>query len=215
MPVPDWPTNAKVYKIWWKSCADVYVGSTRKPLLSQRMAGHRWDAKRGKTALVHAAIRKNGCFEYDLLETVFCQNFDEARTHERRWAESLGANLNGQRPIITKEENKARQKEYKKKYLAKPEFKAKQKEYKKKYRNTPENKAKIKARVKAYNKEYQAKPEIKAKRKVALKAWRDKNLEEKRFPCEVCQYYALHKSNLKIHQKSKRHLARLNRQNEI
>ena len=106
MPVENWPTNAKIYKIWWRDSEDCYVGHTRNPLLSQRMSGHRANVKRGKPALVYAAIRRNGPFQYDLLETVFCQNFDEARSHERRWAENLGSNLNAFRPIVTEDEKR-------------------------------------------------------------------------------------------------------------
>lgn len=127
MSVEDWPTNAKIYKIWWRESSDCYVGHTRKPLLSQRMTGHRSGAKRGETSAVYAAIRKNGSFQYDILETVFCQNFDEARTHERRWMRELNANLNGYRPITTKEERKEDIRGYSKVYYAKPEKKAKRK----------------------------------------------------------------------------------------
>ena len=137
--VPQLPCDAKIYKIWWRSCADVYVGSTRRFLLCDRMKGHRESVKQGKTASVYAAIRRNGPFEYDLLETVSCQNFDEARTHERRWAENLNANLNKNRPFVTKEELKEERKEYtkvyNKAYYARPEIKVKRAEYEAKNRH--------------------------------------------------------------------------------
>ena len=121
--VPQWPCDAKIYKIWWRDCTDVYVGSTRRFLLCDRMKGHRERAKQGNPPPVHAAIRRNGPFEYDLLETVSCKNFDESRTHERKWAENLKANLNQRRPICTKEERKEKMAEYnarpKKEYYAK------------------------------------------------------------------------------------------------
>ena len=212
MPVPDWPTTAKIYKIWWRDSEDCYVGHTRHSLLSQRMSGHRANAKRGKLSPVYAAIRNNDPFEYDLLETVFCENFDRARTHERRWAENLGANLNGHRPIITKEENKERRNAWNKEWRAKPENKAKLKSKRKTYSAKYLAKPKTKAKRKEYMKVLRAKPEYKEKCKVADKAWFAKNRREKRYACEACQYYAPRKHDLTRHQKSKRHL---NRQTQI
>ena len=178
--VPQWPCDAKIYKIWWRDCTDVYVGSTRRLLLCDRMKGHRSKAKQGNTP-VHAAIRRNGPFEYDLLETVSCQNFDEARTHERRWADILDANLNQRRPICTKEERK----EY---------FMARQAEY----YSHPENKIKMA--------EYRARPETKIKRTGYNAKYHAKNICEKRFTCEACQYFAATKSKLTLHKKTKKHI---------
>ena len=201
--VPKWPCLAKIYKLWWRGeCTDVYVGSTRRLLLCERMKGHRAFAKRGSTSPVYAAIRKNGPFEYDLLETVHCENYDEARTIERRWAEILDANLNMVRPICTKEERLADQAEYR----GRPENKAKQVEYQKEYATRPENKAKKTA--------YAARPENKAKKtaydarpgnKAIRKAYEAKIIRENRFSCEACAYHGPTQTKLTRHQKSKRH----------
>ena len=221
--VPKWPCLAKIYKLWWRGeCTDVYVGSTRRLLLCERMKGHRDSAKRGSTSLVHSAIRDQPVFEYDLLETVHCENFDESRTVERRWAEILDANLNMVRPIVTKEEMKVDTTATSKAYDAIPGNKEKRKERDKVYYAIPGNKEKCKEKYKVYraipgNKEkrkekekvYSAKPKTKEKRKAAGKVYYAKNVREERFSCDACAYYAPSQSKLTRHKKSQRHKKRL------
>ncbi len=113
MKVPKWPCDIRIYRLYWDDYEDVgYVGHTRHLLLSRRMPGHRTQAKIGTKAIIYQKIRERGGFEYELLETIFCENFDTARTHEKRWKRQLKANLNTLSPITTKDEAMAMKKEY-------------------------------------------------------------------------------------------------------
>ena len=75
--VPKWPCDTKIYRIFWENYDDVgYVGSTRHLLLCRRMPGHRSSAQRGIKSLIYQKIRERGEFEYELLETIFCEDSD-------------------------------------------------------------------------------------------------------------------------------------------
>ena len=46
--------NSKVYKIWSPNGDKVYIGSTTKEMLCQRMTAHREDFKRWKAGNFHS-----------------------------------------------------------------------------------------------------------------------------------------------------------------
>lgn len=148
--VPKFPCDVKIYRLYWDEFPDEvgYIGHTRERLLSQRMGGHRHKAKIGETALVYQKMRERGPFQYEVLETFFCQNKKEGCEHEKRWKQNLNADLNMNSPITTREELKE--------YHSLPEFKESRKEYMKEYHSRPE----IKSRTKEYNNEYYSRTEV-------------------------------------------------------
>ena len=184
------PTTVKAYKIYCPEHPnDMYVGSTRRIRLCDRMPGHRSAAKMGKTFLFQK-IREFGKFEYEMLGTRFCQDFDEQTKFEKEWWTRLKPNLNTNNPNRSKEETKA---------------------YTKAYNDTPETKVNMKAYMKAYNAKWLAKPENRAymkaynatpKTKAAKNAW-----GVKRVSCECG--VEVSRSYLSSHRKTKKHLKKV------
>ena len=134
------------------------------------MPSHRDCAKNGRTSLVYQKIRERGDFQYELLESIFCQDFDEARRHEKRWSRRLKANLNMISPLLTKEERK----EYEKEYECRPEVKARKKKYqqtekyktqRRDYLNKPETREHTQTQQAKYWVEYKTRPGVQKKSK--------------------------------------------------
>ena len=106
-------SNGKIYKIEClkDGCTDIYIGSTTKEYLSQRMDTHRSDYNRHKKG-----IRKNRATSYDifdkygienctitLLELVNAQNKDELLSRESHYIKTLDC-VNKRIPKQTREE---------------------------------------------------------------------------------------------------------------
>jgi group I intron endonuclease len=97
-----------IYKIYCKdeNIKDCYVGSTKD--LSNRKAVHKFDCK-NKDINVYKFIKENGGFdnfEFEVVETLICENKNDAYIRERYWIEELKANLNIAIPTRTKKEYK-------------------------------------------------------------------------------------------------------------
>ena len=73
--------NGKVYKIVCRKTGLIYVGSTTKPLLSQRLAAHRYDyqkyLKSGYPFITSFKILENDDYYIELLENVNANKKDE------------------------------------------------------------------------------------------------------------------------------------------
>ena len=111
-------TNSKVYKIWSAQGDKIYVGSTTKQYLSQRMDKHRSDYKRwkdGKTNMITSfklfdEYGVNNCF-IELLETKECNSKDELHKIEGKYIRELEC-VNKLNPYRTEIEIKEYQKKY-------------------------------------------------------------------------------------------------------
>jgi hypothetical protein len=137
-------TNGKVYKIVSNLTNQIYVGSTTKKYLSQRMNDHRsafkfYGVKKDKY-LTSFVILKFYDAEIVLLENVLCKSKDELRARERHYIETLPNTVNKMHPTRTAQE-----------YEQLPERKAKKqahaeklesREKKRAYQSTPEYLAK-------------------------------------------------------------------------
>ena len=133
----------KIYKITSEHINKIYIGSTCKKLLSQRLAHHNADFKKwknGKYPYVTSFVLFNlGSVQITLLEAYPCNTKDELLSKERYWIEQYkDIIINKQLPIITTEEKKEYFKEYRQ------ENKEHIIEQQKEYRNN--NKDKIKER---------------------------------------------------------------------
>ena len=114
--------NAKVYKIWSTAGDKIYIGSTTKRLLSQRMDTHRsgytrW--KNGKSGLVTSYLLFNdygleNCL-IELLEAKECNTKDELKQIEGKYIRSLLC-VNKIIPDRTKKEHREEHKEKAKLY---------------------------------------------------------------------------------------------------
>ena len=111
--------KGKIYKLVSNQTDKIYVGSTCKDRLCQRLAQHKkcynhWlkDNNNGYTASYE--LFKLGDVEIILLESINCNTKDELLKKEREYIEKHKEILVNKRfkPIITKEEEKERNKKY-------------------------------------------------------------------------------------------------------
>jgi hypothetical protein len=112
--------NSKIYKIVSSQTDKVYIGSTTKDRLCQRMIQHRVDYKsylnNKKNYISSFEIMKYDDTEIILIETFPCESKDKLHARERYWIENIVNCVNKQVPIRTeKEHNEYHQKYYKKK----------------------------------------------------------------------------------------------------
>ena len=88
--------NSKVYKIWSPQGDKIYVGSTTKQYLSQRMTAHRkdynyWKSGKGQfitSYLVFDEYGLDNCF-IELLEAKSCSSKDELKQLEGGYIRNL------------------------------------------------------------------------------------------------------------------------------
>jgi len=137
--------NYTFYKIYSKdpSITECYIGSTKD--FNQRKAKHKSDCNNinepNYKIKLYQYIRSNGgfeAFEFEIIDTITFSKTDRL-FHERKLVKLYGATLNTLvRPIITEEEYKEYEKEYRETH------KEKIKEYQKEYRETHKEETKNK-----------------------------------------------------------------------
>lgn len=158
-------TKTKIYKIWSPQGKKIYIGSTTKDYLSQRMTSHRNNYKQYKKGNSHLYVTScllfdeygiENCF-IELLESKKCNNKDEKNQLEGHYIKTSDC-VNKNRCGVSKEEAKESYNEYQKKYREekkeeysinhkiyyenkKEEVKAKAKEYRNKNKELIKNKA--------------------------------------------------------------------------
>jgi len=85
--------NGKIYKIVDNTNNNIYVGSTTKKYLSDRLSEHRCDYRRylkGTNGyLTSCEIIKNNNYDIILLELVNCDSKDELKAKERFYIDTL------------------------------------------------------------------------------------------------------------------------------
>jgi hypothetical protein len=176
-------TETIVYKLCCNdtSIKDIYVGHTTN--FEQRKSSHRRNVNTSnKHLLIYEFIRDLGGWKnWSMIqvEKISCQNKQEALARERYWIEKLGATLNCNNPITSKEEKDTQKKcwyeEKKLEILQKAkenyeENKEKKLEYQKQYAE------KNKEKIFNYQKEYQDKNKEKICEQ--KKDYREKHNEE-------------------------------------
>ncbi len=195
--------NGKIYKIISPHTDKIYVGSTCKERLCQRLAGHKsnykhWLKDNNNGYMTSYVLFELGDVEIILLENINCMTKDELLKKEREWTEKLKDSIvNKYKPMTTKEEKKEDNKVYKKVYRAENEeiLKEKEKKYKKEYYD--DNKEILKERQNMY---YQKNKElINEKQKEYFKqynkVYRTEHKEEKKQYNKI--YRAENKEKLK------------------
>jgi hypothetical protein len=208
--MPDYAKTI-IYKLVNYDYPDlVYVGSTTN--FTKRKQNHKESCLNEKSKKhnlkVYTNIRENDGWEnWSMIKICDypCGNRREAELEEDRYMTELKANMNSHRASRTYkqyyDDNKEKIQEYKK------EYNEQNKEKIKKYRE--DNKEKIQEYKKEYNKEYQEtnKEKLKDKKKEYYEINKTtilKNMKEL-VKCECgCE---VSKSNLKIHQTSKKHIS--------
>jgi hypothetical protein len=115
--------KTKIYKIWSTQGDKIYVGSTTKDLLSQRMTQHRSDYTQfkksnkrrfTKSILLFDEYGIENCF-IELIESKECNNKDEKNQLEGYYIRTLNC-VNKNRCGVSKEELKESYEAYQKKY---------------------------------------------------------------------------------------------------
>jgi hypothetical protein len=203
--------NSKVYKIWSPNGDKIYIGSTTKQYLSQRMTAHRKDYNYWKSGKGHFITSYLIFDEYgldncsiELLEAKPCSSKDELKQLEGGYIRNLTCvnkrveNRNHVESIQNyREQNREKYLEGCKKY--RENNKDKIKEY------TEDNKDKIKEYSKQWREEN--KEVLKEKKLKYIKENHEELIEKKKeiMTCECCgkTYKRSHKSD---HLKSKYHL---------
>ena len=128
--------NGKIYKIECLTTGLIYVGSTTKERLSQRMVEHRSHFKLYKDGKYHNVscfkVLENDNYRIDLIEAVNANNKDELRAREGHYIKALDC-VNKRIESRTKTEycqdHKEDKKEYDKKYREKNADKIKKHKY--------------------------------------------------------------------------------------
>jgi len=195
-------SQAKIYKIVCNTTQEIYVGSTTKQYLSQRLSAHRDAFKRWKTGKTksftssfHILERDN--YTIELIETCACNCWDELLLREGYWVRLLDC-VNQLIPGRTRKEydddNKDHIKETRAIYVEvnKDKINERQREYRKvnadeinlkriEYRDL--NKDKIKEQVAAYHKDHKEeekkyREENKDKLRELNKKYREDNKEK-------------------------------------
>ena len=105
--MPDYG-KGKIYKIVCNTSGKVYVGSTTKDRLCQRLAKHvdhykQWKAGKGNKTSSFDII-ENGNYEIILLEDHPCSSKDQLHARERHFIESLECVNEIKRPIRNSDE---------------------------------------------------------------------------------------------------------------
>jgi hypothetical protein len=182
--------QGKIYKLISSQTDKIYIGSTCKKYLSQRLTAHKNSYKlylKNNTCdyITSFEILKLEDVEIILIETYPCNSKDELTARERHWMEQhKDIIINKVRPIINKEDKKEYYKEY---YEDNKEHK---KEYYKQYCEA--NKEQIKEQRKQYREAH--KESIKEKKSILKK-------------CELCDC-EVRTGDFARHLKSIKHLTK-------
>jgi len=197
--------NGKIYKLVSNHTDKIYIGSTCKERLCQRLAKHKEHYKRwlitNTNFLTSFELFKLGDVEIILLENVNCRTKDELHAKEREYIEKYkDIILNKNIPLRTVKEYREQNKDkIKEKMEKKKEInKIKQKEYRE------QNKDKIK--IKCKEKYQKNKDHVKEK----VKEWNELNkdkIKEKnkiKILCICGTEYT--KSHISRHNKTKKHI---------
>tara|TARA_R110000868_G_scaffold217925_1_gene468070 strand:- start:3566 stop:4189 length:624 start_codon:yes stop_codon:yes gene_type:complete len=196
--------NGKIYKIVSNHTDKIYIGSTCKERLCQRLAKHKanyteW-LKYKKNYTSSFELFELGDVEIILIENFNCKTKDELFKKEKEYIEKYkDIIVNKKRPVITKIEKNETAKKYDMEH----------KEYKKQYRKiyNENNKEKIKQSTRIYNENH--KEELKQYQKIYNENNKEKikqNLRKYKelYDCKCGRQIT--KASKYLHNKSKFHL---------
>ena len=107
--MPDYK-NSKIYKIVCNTTGKIYIGSTTV-LLCKRLASHVNAYRKGKYTS-SKEILDGGNYSTVLIENMECDTKEQLLRKERHYIESI-ERVNKYRPIVSVEEKKEKEKEYK------------------------------------------------------------------------------------------------------
>eukprot|EP01080_Neovahlkampfia_damariscottae_P008462 gene8462-gene263 len=197
--------NGKIYKIVCNVTNQIYIGSTTKDRLCQRLTKHVGDFKRYKQDkcgyITSFRIIENNNYSIVLLENYPCKNKDELQSRERFWIEQndcvnkiIPTRSRKEYLLANKEKIKNYKREYDKQYSELNKLKIQ--EYRKNYYKN--NKEKIKEKANNYYKNNKSVNEISHNKTCQIQ-----QTNKKLFSCECGSIMQI---NAKArHKKSKKH----------
>jgi hypothetical protein len=199
--------KGKIYKLVCNVTGLIYVGSTTKEYLSQRLTQHRGDYQRfltGKYANVTSFdVIKNGNYDIVLLESYPCNSKDELFSRERYYIETLACVnkcIPGQTGKEYREKHKDKIIEKGKKYyeINKDKIKEKDKEY---YEKNKDKRNKTSREYYENNKEKcrEYREKNKDKRNKTSREYYQKNKDK--IKEKEKEYYEKHKDKIKEYRK--------------
>ena len=100
----------KIYKVVCNLTGEIYIGSCENQTLGHRLSRH----ERKRDCAV-SQILDRGDYQIKLIENYPCDTKEELLWRERYWFELIPC-VNIRRPIVTKEEEKEKDKQYEKKH---------------------------------------------------------------------------------------------------
>lgn len=112
--------NSKIYKIVCKNTGLIYIGSTTKKYLCDRLGQHKYlSINENKRKCACDEIIKNGNYYIELIELYACNNRKELNIREQYYIDSIEC-INKNNAFKDKQEyineNKEKQKQYMKEY---------------------------------------------------------------------------------------------------
>jgi len=136
-------TRTKIYKIMSHIGDKIYIGSTTKKHLSDRMAQHRYGYKQWKEGKIRKVMSFDLFDEYGvenciiiLLESISCNTKDEKNAKEAHYIRTstcVNKTIPGRTDKEYQRDNKEKIQEYQRKYMEDPVHKAKYSEHQKNY----------------------------------------------------------------------------------
>ena len=140
--------RGKIYQIECHVTNQVYIGSTTKKYLQQRLRdhekGHAYFLATGRKRLTSHEVLKNGNYTLSMLEMYPCSSKDELLARERHYIEAtpncVNKNLPGRGRAEYRRDKVEKIRDYNRDYQARPEVKAKMKDQRKRYEQTDQYK---------------------------------------------------------------------------
>lgn len=96
----------KIYRIVCNISGEVYIGSCEKQTLGNRLSRHERQLDCASKQII-----ERGNYRIELIEEIICKTKEDLLWRERYWFEKIDC-VNVNRPIVTKEEEKQKEREH-------------------------------------------------------------------------------------------------------
>jgi hypothetical protein len=108
--------QGKIYRIIDNTNGNIYVGSTCKKTLAQRLSQHNFEYKKYCNSLCYYVVSsfdilKNGDYKISLIEDFPCDNKDQLRAREQYWIDNTDC-INKKSAFLTSEQREQYNKNY-------------------------------------------------------------------------------------------------------
>ena len=108
------------YKIYWDDFDDTYVGHAKD--IKKRMSEHKSDSCNPNAPISKKIKERGGEFEYEVMETMWCETKLGARFREQYWINTLEPTLNVCAAFVSEEERKRKNRKWHRELRADPVY---------------------------------------------------------------------------------------------